>query len=229
MKWLENFALVMRSSINGLREKIEDPERLLRQLLIDMEEELERVRASVAGAIADEILLGRKVEKARQESAQWHDRAAQAWRRREEGISKSALEQKILAGQRVEALEREHARQKEETAKLRQAVSDLEDKIRQARQKQTLLLARLARADSASRINRALERTQSRSAFAQFLRLEEKVERAETLEQAYQRLEGHDPGAEDLERQFREEERKERLENEFEELKRRLEPEEKNG
>ena len=50
MKWLENFTLVMRSSVTTLRDKIEDPERMLHQLIVDMEEELESVRAGEKGA-----------------------------------------------------------------------------------------------------------------------------------------------------------------------------------
>ena len=71
MKWLENFTLVMRSSITTLREKVEDPERMLHQLIVDMEEELEAVRAGVAEAIADEIQLGKRAQQAREESDQW--------------------------------------------------------------------------------------------------------------------------------------------------------------
>jgi phage shock protein A len=101
----------------------------------------------------------------------------------------------------------------------------LEDRIRQARQKQTLLLARLTRADSTSRINKALDKAQNRSAFTQFSRLEQRVERAEAMSEAYDRLEGRDPTAEELERQFQEADRKEKLEREFEELKRRVQEE----
>ena len=71
MGWLTQFSLVMRSNITTIREKFEDPERMLHQLLIDMEEELEKVRNSVAGAIADEIQLGKKVEQARSEAERW--------------------------------------------------------------------------------------------------------------------------------------------------------------
>ena len=67
MSWLTTFNLMIRSSITTLREKIEDPERLLHQLIVDMEEELDRVRESVAEAIADEIQLGRKVQQAHSE------------------------------------------------------------------------------------------------------------------------------------------------------------------
>ena len=52
MRWLQNFSLIMKSNIRVLQEKIENPERMVEQLIIDMEEELEKVRDSVADAIA---------------------------------------------------------------------------------------------------------------------------------------------------------------------------------
>ena len=226
MKWLENFTLVMRSSITTLREKVEDPERMLHQLIVDMEEELGCVRSSVAAAIADEIQLGQRVERAGREAQQWLERATAAMDRKDESGAKAALEQKVLAASRAASLDKEYAKQKEETARLHDAVRDLEDKIRQARQKQTLLLARLVRANSAQRIQQALNQATSRSAFAQFDRLEQRVERAEALGQAFDRLDDREPGAAELERRFAQAERKEQLEREFEELQKRVRPEE---
>lgn len=222
MKWLENFTLVMRTSITTLREKMEDPERMLHQLICDMEEELDRIRASVAGAIADEILLKKKVNQSREEATQWDERATAALKRGDELSTKSALEQKLVAARRAEGLAKEYDKQHEATLKLQDAVRDLEDKIRQAGQKRTLLVARLARADSTQRINSALERTTSKSAFAQFSRLEQRVDRAEAMSEAYDRLDGKDPDAAELERQFAVEEQKQKVQNEFEELKRRV-------
>lgn len=224
MRWLNSFSLVMRSSVTQLREKFEDPERMLHQLLIDMEEESERVRDSVAEAIADEIQLGKKAKQARDEAALWLDRATKAVGRGDEAAAKSALDQKGRSEQQAQTLEAEYEKQKQQTEKLRRSVSDLEEKIRQARQKQTLLLARYTRAESATKINRAMERTRGRSAFAQFSRLEARVDRAEAMEEAYDRLDGRDPDAEELARQAEEADRKEKLEQEFEELKRRVEP-----
>jgi phage shock protein A len=222
MSWLETFSLVMRANITTLHERFVDPERMLHQLILDMDDELERVRASVAGAIADQIQLERKVQKTQEEVEQWSQRATSAIEHGDESSAKLALEQKILAAQRAESLSTELAKQQEQTNKLRNAVFELEDKIRQARQKQTLLLARLARAESSSRINSTLDRVQGKSSFAQFSRLEEKVERQEAMCEAYDRLDGRDPKAEELERQFRESERKQQLAEEFEALKRRV-------
>src|SRR5580765_6988399 len=101
MRWIETFSFVMRSSITSLREKIEDPERLLNQMIIDMDEELLRVRESVAAAIADEILLRNKARAAADDAVQWNDRAVSALARGDEEGAKSALDQKILAEQRA--------------------------------------------------------------------------------------------------------------------------------
>jgi phage shock protein A len=109
MNWLKSFSLVMRSSVTTLREKVEDPERMLHQLIIDMEEELQRVRAAVAGAIADEIQLGAKCRKEREEGVKWFERATQALRRGDEATAKAALEHKVGHEQRADGLDRESA------------------------------------------------------------------------------------------------------------------------
>lgn len=224
MSWMEQFSLVVRSSITVLQESVADPERLTHQLIIDMEEELETIRRSVAEAIADEILLRKRRDQAQTDADQWLQRATQALQRQDEAGAQAALEQKSLAAQRAEQLAEEHAKQRDQAEKLRESVRDLEDKLRQARQRRTLLLALMTRADSSRKINAALNRVDSRSAFAEFNRLEARVDRAEAISEAYDRMDGRDPGAEELERKFAEEQRKEKLKKEFEELKGRIDP-----
>jgi phage shock protein A len=219
MAWLDQFTFLMRTSITSLRERIEDPERMLHQLVCDMEEELCSVRASVAAAIADEIQLGKDVEQVRSECDTWLDRAGAALKRGDETGSKSALEQKLRAQERMATLEAAYETQRAQVEKLQASYRDLEDKIRQARHKKTLLVARLARAESSRRINDALDKAEGSSAFAEFGRLERRVERAEAMSDAYDRLEGIDPQAKELEARFAAEERKNELEREFEALK----------
>jgi phage shock protein A len=222
MQWLQTFSLVIRSNITALSEHFEDPERVLNQLLIDMEEELERVRASTAGVIADELQMGKQATRAREDAARWEERAAGALRRNDESAAKAALEQKVLAERRAEALEKEHQQHKEETVRLHRAVRDLEVKIRQANHRRALLLARLTRADSARKIRQVLQRVEGSSSVAQFDRLEHRVDRAEAMEAAYDRMDGRDPAAEELQRQFEEQEQREQLQHELDELKRRV-------
>ena len=224
MSWIERFSLVMRANITVLREQFEDPERMLHQLLIDMEEELEGVRHGVAEAIADEIQLRKQVDAARQEAEHWLTRAKSAIDRNDDASAEAALDQKLRAAERADELTKEYARQQEETRKLRDAVRNLEEKIRQARQRRTLLLARMTRASSTRRINAALDRAQGQSAFAQFHRLETKVDREEALAEAYDRLDGRDPDAEELERQFAQQQRSEELRKELDALRQRVSP-----
>ena len=222
MTWLTQFSFIMRSSLTALKEKVEDPERMLHQLIIDMEEELDRVRTSVAHAVADEIQMRKRCERERAEAATWMERATAAMKRNDETAAKSALEQKLAAAQRADRYDAEHLKQKHEVQKLQDAVRDLEDKIRQAKQKKTLLTARMARATSTQKIHTAMDRTTSQSAFAQFQRMEEKVDREEALSEAWDRLDGKDPDAAELAREFEARERQDQLGRELAQLKSQL-------
>lgn len=219
MKWLTNFSLVMRSNLTTLKEKIEDPERMLHQLIIDMEEELDRIKGSVAEAVADEIQMRRRAEREQAEAEKWVERATTAMKRGDERTAKAALDHKIAAAERADRYSADHEKQKAEVDKLQHSVRDLEDKIRQAKQKKTLLTARIARASSTQKINSVLERSSRQSAFAQFQRLEDKVDREEAMSEAWDRMDGKDPDAEQLERQFEQQERDELLTAELAALK----------
>ncbi len=219
MTWLSQFSLVMRSSITSLREKVEDPERMLYQLILDMDEELCGVRSSVAEAIADEIQMRKRAEREHVELQKWGERALAAMKRGDEASAKSALNQKLIISERFEQYSSQHATQLSEVTKLQNAVRDLEDKIRQARQKKTLLTARMARANSTQKINGAIDRAGSQSAFAQFSRLEQKVERQESIVEAWDRMDGKDLEASELERKFESQERERSLSMELESLK----------
>ncbi len=131
-------------------------------------------------------------------------------------------EQKLSAQQRAEQYDAEHEKQVEAVNRLQEAVRELEDKIRQAVRKKTLLMARMTRASTTQNINAAMERCDSQSAFAQFSRLEGRVEREEALSEAWNRMDGRDPEAEELARKFEQSEREQRVEAGFQKLKANL-------
>ncbi len=222
MKLIDRFTLVMKTSISSLREKIEDPERMLHQLICDMEEELAAVRESVAAAVADEIQLSKQIETARGEIDTWLSRAQSAIQRGNESAAKDALDQKLRCEERVATLEACYETQRVQVERLQTSYRELEDRIRQARHKRTLLVARLARAESSERINKALDHAGSSSAFADFSRLEERVDRAEALSEARDRLDGRDTDAEELAARFAADERRDRLQSELDALKQQL-------
>ena len=90
MSWMERFSLVMKSNLTVIAEHFENPERMIHQLLIDMDEELDRVRRSVAEAMADEIQLRKRMEAAREEAEQWLSRAKSAIDRADEASAEAA-------------------------------------------------------------------------------------------------------------------------------------------
>jgi phage shock protein A len=108
----------------------------------------------------------------------WGQRAEAAMERGDEASARSALGQRISAAKRVEQYTKEHAIQATEVQKFQDSIRTLQDKIRQAKQKKTLLTARLARASSTNKINAVIDRVDSQSAFAQFSRLEQRVSRS---------------------------------------------------
>jgi phage shock protein A len=225
MKWFSQFSLVMRSNITSLCESVENPERMLHQLILDMQEELARVKQSVAEAIADEILMRKTVQREQAEVRVWSERAEAAIKRGDEDSAKAALKQQLSAKSRVQQYTSEHATQAYEVQKLQDSVRTLEDKIRQAKQKKTLLTARLARASSTNKINSVIDRVDSQSAFAQFNRLQQRVDREEAIGEAWQRLDGEQSESEELERQFEREEHEQQLSEELASLKARMQSE----
>ncbi len=219
MAWISNFSLVMRSSLTGLREKIEDPERMLHQLIIDMEEELDRIRSSVAEAIADEIQMKKRVQRERDTAALWKTRAEEAIGRDDDLKARAALEQKVRAEELANRYAADHSQQAKDVEKLRRSVGDLEDKVRQARQKKTLLSAKIAKAESTQRISRTMQNCTGKSAFAAFQKLEDKVDRQEALCEARDQVQGRDPETEELAEQFERNERNARVTKELDALK----------
>jgi phage shock protein A len=144
MQWLETFTLVMRSRMTMLRERIENPERMIHQLILDMEEELELARGRIREALADEKHLAEEVQRANAQAQLGLARATEALRNGDEALAKSALEQKRRAEERAASLGEVQKTQEVETQKLQEAFRDLEDKLRKARRQQRLLLAKMA-------------------------------------------------------------------------------------
>ncbi len=219
MKWLSQFSLVMRSNLTSLCEQVENPERMLHQLVLDMEEELSTAKASVAEAIADEILMRKTIERENADAQLWDQRASAALGRGDESSARAALSQKLSASKRAEQYAKEHQTQSAEVLKLQDSIRNLQDKIRQAKQKRTLLAARMSRATSTNKINQIVDRVDSQSAVSQFNRLEERVQREEAVCEAWTRLDGEANESSDLRRQFEADEREQQLDDELAQLK----------
>jgi phage shock protein A len=177
-------AQLIKANINDLIDKAEDPEKMLEQVIIEMNGQLVENRKRVAEAITDEKHLQRLVEKESAEVAEWERRAMLAVRQGDDALARDALERKKYHGNLAKQYEDQWHKQKASVDQLKTALRMLNDKIEEAKRNKNLLKARLARAKAQQQIQETLHGLKDNSAFDQFERLKQKVDRLEAEAEA---------------------------------------------
>jgi phage shock protein A len=155
MALLERVSTLLRANLNDLVEKAEDPERLLKQIVLDMENQLLQVKTQVAIAIADEHLLGKKRIEHEQQAAEWRRKAELAVEKGRDDMARGALERALSADQLVVGFAAQAEDQKHEADNLRQALHKLEQKLNETRAHCEMLVAEHRRAKVVGRATKA--------------------------------------------------------------------------
>ena len=148
----DRLATVLRSNINDLISRAEDPEKMLTQILVDMRSQLAKAKQQVATAIADEKRLCDQADAEFKQAADWEQKAMLAIRESRDDLAKQALlrqSEHVSHGQQLEQTWEQH---RFETEKLKNSLRDLNDKIEEAKRKKNLLVARQRRAQAQKRI-----------------------------------------------------------------------------
>jgi phage shock protein A len=172
----DRFATLLRSNINDLISRAEDPEKMLTQILVDMRSQLAKAKQQVATAIADEKRLKDQAEAEYKQSADWENKAMLAIKEGRDDLAKQALmrqSEHMSHGQQLEQTWEQH---RLETEKLKNSLRDLNDKIEEAKRKKNLLVARQRRAQAQKRIAETMSSMSEKSAFDAFARMEERIE-----------------------------------------------------
>ncbi|RXH58375.1 PspA/IM30 family protein [Granulicella sibirica] len=146
MALLERVATLLRANINDLIERAEDPEKLARQLVLDMENQLLQVKTQVAIAIADQHLLQKKRKDHEASAQEWHHKAELAVTRQQDDLARAALERSLASQQLAEGFTQQLEDQTTETENLRAAYNRLQQKLAETRTETDLLIARARRA-----------------------------------------------------------------------------------
>ena len=170
---------LLRSNINDLISRAEDPEKMLTQILVDMRSQLAKAKQQVATAIADEKRLRDQADAEYKQAADWEKRAVLAVQEGRDDLAKQALMrhgEHIAHGQQLEQTWQQH---RLETEKLKNSLRDLNDKIEEAKRKKNLLVARQRRAQAQKRITETMSSLSEKSAFEAFARMEEKIDQNE--------------------------------------------------
>lgn len=211
----QKFSTVLKSNINDLIARAENPEKMLNQIILDMRDQLSKAKREVAAAIADERKLRAQLDDEIKHTRDWEHRAMLAVKEGRDDLAKQALIRQQEHAQRASSLEQTWTSQAEETEKLKGSLRQLNDKIEEAKRKRNLLIAKQKRAQAQRRIHETMSGLSDTSAFEAFNRMAEKIEESErrsvaqaevtealagdTLEQEFVRLEGgsSDAGVED--------------------------------
>jgi phage shock protein A len=155
MSLLDRVSTLLRANLNDLVEKAEDPERLLKQIVLDMENQLLQVKTQVAIAIADEHLLAKKRIEHEQQAAEWRRKAELAVQKGMDDLARAALERALSHDQLVAGFATEGEDQKHEADNLRQALRKLDQKLSETRAHCEMLVAEHRRAKVVGRASRA--------------------------------------------------------------------------
>jgi len=207
----QKLSTVLKSNINDLIVKAENPEKMLNQIILDMRDQLAKAKREVAAAIADERKLRAQLDDEVKQTRDWEHRAMLAVKEGRDDLAKQALIRQQEHAQRAAAIDQTWSSQAQETEKLKGSLRQLNDKIEEAKRKRNLLIAKQKRAQAQRRIHETMSGLSDTSAFEAFNRMAEKIEESErrslahaevtealtgdTLEQDFLRLEsGHGDG-----------------------------------
>jgi len=155
MALLERVSTLLRANLNDLVEKAEDPERMLKQIVLDMENQLMQVKTQVAIAIADEHLLGKKRVEQIEQAAEWRRKAELAVEKGHDDLARAALERALSHDQLVAGFTTQAEDQKHEADNLRQALRKLDQKLGETRARCEMLMAEHRRAKVVGRATKA--------------------------------------------------------------------------
>jgi phage shock protein A len=211
------FTDIVNSNINSLLEKAEDPEKLVRLIIQEMEDTLVEVRSAAARAIADRKQIDRRLAEAERETADWTRKAELAVRKGRDDLARAALAEKARGEQRVTNLKEQYGHVDEGLARLNDDMARLQEKLADAKSRQKALLMRHRTASHRLEIRRQIHENKIDDALVRFEHFERKMEDIEG------RVESYDLGQrQDLGREFDNLEADESVEAELAALKRRV-------
>ncbi len=202
MGLFSRFKRALKANINDMISKAENPEKMLNELIVEMNGQLIESKKQVAQAIADEKKLERQLRKQKAMADEWEQKAVLAVKAGRDDLAKEALLRKQEYSSYVVQYEKELQSQHEAVEQLKESLRKLQIKIDEAQRKKNLLIARAKRAEAQKRIHEQLGKAIDTSAFEAFDRMAEKVDQLEAEAEAVGELENMEK-PDTLEEEFR--------------------------
>jgi phage shock protein A len=170
---------IIAANVTDLLDKAEDPAKMIRMIILEMEETLVEVRASAARTIADQKEMRRQIAKLEQVQESWTEKAELALSKGREDLAKAALVEKQKAGDLAERINGEIVVLDEALRASEDDIAKLQNKLREARARQNSIVTRLESANNRARLRELHSGVRTDEAFARFELLERRVDFAE--------------------------------------------------
>ncbi|MGZ4818456.1 MAG: PspA/IM30 family protein [Terriglobales bacterium] len=184
MALLERVATLVRANLNDLVDKAEDPEKMIKQIILDMQNQLLQVKTQVAISIADQHLLEKRQKENTNSASDWVRRAEMAVDKKQDDLARVALERSISYKELAENFSQQVADQRVQVENLKTALLKLEQKLAEAQNKSDMLIAQHRRARALGKASDARASIADSSNAAGFDRMKRRVAHDEAVSQA---------------------------------------------
>jgi phage shock protein A len=184
MALLERVSTLIRANLNDLIDKAEEPEKMIKQVILDMQNQLMQVKTQVAIAIADQHVLEKKQKENSDREAEWIRKAELAVDKKQDDLARAALERSMSYKRMAASFDSLVADQRTEVENLKSALRNLEQKLAEAESKSDMLIAEHRRSRASAKASDAQMAIGDRSKVATFDRMKTKVRHAAAVSQA---------------------------------------------
>ncbi|MHB0871075.1 MAG: PspA/IM30 family protein [Chloroflexota bacterium] len=224
MSLLERVTTLVRANLNELLDRAEDPEKMIKQYILDMQNQLIQVKTQVAASIADEQKLYQRYLQNQELAEEWQKKAELAVGKGEDELAKQALQRRNSYQSTADGFKAQYEDQKQQVELLKNALQKLEAKLDEAERKKDLLIARSRRAEAEQKIHETMAGIGEAGAMEGFGRMEEKVLEKEARAKAAVEL-----GTDTLEEKFAALEKEADLDDQLQQLKSKMKKPEEGG
>jgi phage shock protein A len=210
------FADIVNSNINAILDKAEDPEKMVRLIIQEMEDTLVEVRSTSAKTLAEKKELTRRVEQLEAQTQEWQEKAELALSKEREDLARAALLEKQKSADAVQSVKSELEHVDTHIEKLQQEVATLQEKLADAKARQKAIVLRQRSAESRLEVKKALDSSKVEDALNRFERYENKIDGLES------QIESYDLGKKSLADEIADLQKNEKIDDELAELKKKL-------
>lgn len=181
---------LIKANVNDLLDKAEEPEKMVKQIIVDMQEELEKCTSALGQAMGSQRMMKKNMDAALNEAASWEQKAKMALQSGNADLAKQALERKVAADKNAEKYKEMYDQATVQVDTIKGQVDALKIKLDEAKSRQNMLIARSKMADAQQSMAKSLGNMDSNSAFNKLDKMEEKIAEKEARADAFSDLAG---------------------------------------